>query len=138
MPTRRGITLLELLPLPAGAESLVPDEIASQLNLLTVLNYQSMTTESAFVHTGTAQAMLDALNVNTRGYVFRAPGITDGLNFRLVVARPNPLAPNSTTVESVGQQWQLDLFLDPEELQLPFRAGALSTNQEGLVTVHPD
>ncbi|WP_047492246.1 hypothetical protein [Terriglobus sp. TAA 43] len=138
MPMRRGITLLELLPLPAGAESLVPDEIASQLNLLTVLDYRSMTTATAFVHTGTAQAMLDALNVNTRGYVFRAPGITDGLKFRLAVARPNPLAANSTTIESVGQQWQLDLFLDPVELQLPFRAGDLFTNEEGLVTVQPD
>jgi hypothetical protein len=138
MPTRRGITLLELLPVPAGAESLVPDEISSQLNLLTLLDYRSMTTEAAFVHTGTAQAMLDALNVNTRGYVFRAPGITDGLKFRLAVARPNPLAATSTTVESVGQQWQLDLFLDPVELQLPFRAGDLFTNEEGLVTVQPD
>ena len=138
MPPRRGITLLELLPLPAGAESLVPDEIASQLSLLTVLDYRSTTTDTAFLHTGTAQAMLDALNVNTRGYVFRAPGVTDGLKFRLAIARPDPLTSSDTAVESVGQQWQLDLFLEPVELQLPFKAGDLFTNEEGLVTVQPD
>ncbi|MGH9887998.1 MAG: hypothetical protein ACREBE_20870, partial [bacterium] len=130
MTVRRGITLLEMLPLPAGAEALVPETVASQLGLLCVLGHQSMTTERAFVHTGVAQAMMDALQVSTTNWGVRAPGLTSGLRFRLAVARE--ALPAAPALEAVGQRWQLDLFLSPVEVLLPFRAAREVTNAEGL------
>jgi len=136
MTVRRGITLLEMLPLPAGAEALVPETVASQLGLLCVLGHQSMTTEQAYVHTGMAQAMMDALQVSTTNWGVRAPGLTSGLRFRLAVARETlPAAP---ALEAVGRRWQLDLFLSPVEVLLPFRAAREVTNAEGLTVLEAD
>ena len=74
MPTRRALSLLDLVGAPGGAQALIPDRIASKLEGLGVIDYSSTTSDGAYIHHGTIQALADALPSLDEGWIVRAPG----------------------------------------------------------------
>src|SRR6185436_6689252 len=123
MTRRRGISLLELLPIPAGAATLVPNELAEKLNLLSVLQHRSTTSDSVFMHYGTVQSISDDfdLGLENNRYV-EFPGITTGLPFRILIERRAVAA--GEEVEQVGVRWKIDLYGENLRLRVPFFNGA--------------
>jgi hypothetical protein len=98
---------------------MVPEELADLLGILTVLDHRSTTSDAAYIHYGTLQAPLDALNVDMRDWVVQAPGITTGLPFRLVVERIAEDASQNQNLEPVGPRWRIDIYIDDLRVVFP-------------------
>lgn len=130
MPSRRALSLLDLVGLPGGAQALVPDAIAAKLEGLGVLDYSSTMSEGAYIHYGTIQALEDALPQLDQGWFVRAPGVTSGIPFQVTIKRAVP----STTqnIEPAPLLYLIDLFIDRVEIELPFLRPAKLIERSGV------
>ena len=130
MPSRRALSLFDLLGLPGGAQALVPDNIASKLEGLGVLDYSSTISDGAYIHYGTIQALGDALPQLNEGWVVRAPGLTSGIPFQVTIKRTRPSA--SQNIEPAPLVYLIDLFIDRVEIELPFLRPARLVERSGV------
>ncbi len=130
MPSRRALSLLDLVGLPGGAQALVPDDIAAKLEGLGVLDYSSTTSEGAYIHYGTIQALEDALPQLNQGWIVRAPGLTSGIPFQVTIKRAQPSA--TQNIEPAPLAYHIDLFIDRVEIELPFLRPAKLIERSGV------
>src|SRR5690349_19705003 len=130
MPSRRALSLLDLVGLPGGAQALVPDDIAAKLEGLGVLDYSSTTSEGAYIHYGTIQALEAALPQLNQGWIVRAPGLTSGIPFQVTIKRARPSA--TQNIEPAPLAYHIDLFIDRVEIELPFLRPAKLIERSGV------
>ncbi len=116
MSTRRGIGIPDLLPQTSGPALQVPDGIVEQLGVLTILDHRSTTSADFFLHEGTLQSAADALDMDTANWPIRIPGLTQGLPFRLAIARSQAAA---GAEEPVPLLWTLDIEVWNVEVLIP-------------------
>lgn len=140
MSVRKGISILDLLPMTTGPAVGVPDGIVEQIGVLTILDHHSTTSPGFYLHEGTLQSLADALNLNTANWAMRIPGLTHGLPFRMAVQRPGlaPLGglPAGTTLlqEDVPAQWTIDIQIRDVEILLPGIRAAQPVGGDGLAS----
>lgn len=115
---KRGITLMDLF-LPAGAQALIPDAVASQLSRMVVIDHRSVTTPETFVHTGLIQSIADSGLPALNNWPVEAPGLNRGLKFQLTFVRDRraPADP-ARALEPAALSFQLDLFLERVAIKL--------------------
>ncbi|HEY5923702.1 MAG TPA: hypothetical protein VIV11_18600, partial [Kofleriaceae bacterium] len=118
MLTRRSLSLLDLVGAPGGAQALIPDNVSSKLEGLGVLDYSSTTSDGAYIHYGTIQALEDALPNLDQGWIVRAPGLTSGIPFQATIKRNAPST--GQNIEPAPELYLIDLFIDRVEIELPF------------------
>lgn len=116
MAARRGINLLDILNLPGAANTLIPDSLASQLENFSVIDYRTTSSDSAFVHYGTVQALSDSLDLPAlRSWPVQIPGIHSGIPFQLTFQR----VAVTESLEPAADRFNLDLFLDRVSITVP-------------------
>ncbi len=120
--SRRGISLLDLFNLPPGAQALLPDQIAAQLEGLAVLDHRASVSPDAFIHHGMLQSIGEGFALpGLRDWLLEIPGINTGVPFQLVFTRAvRTTAPATGEVlEPAPDTFQLDLFLDLFAIRIP-------------------
>jgi hypothetical protein len=130
MPTRRALSLLDLVGSPGGAQALIPDNVAAKLEGLGVIDYSSTTSDAAYIHHGTIQALADALPSLDEGWLVRAPGLTTGIPFQATIKRTQPSAIEN--IEPAPSLYLIDLFIDRVEIELPFLRPAKLVERSGV------
>lgn len=130
MPSRRALSLLDLVGSPGGAQALIPDNVASKLEGLGVIDYSSTTSDGAYIHHGTIQALADALPSLDEGWLVRAPGLTTGIPFQATIKRAQPSA--TENIEPAPLLYLIDLFIDRVEIELPFLRPAKLVDRSGV------
>lgn len=80
MVKRRGISVLDLVSfVPAGAQALIPDDVAGLLESFAVLDHHPITSDDAYVHFGTVQSpTIDLLRITGSSRPAEAPDLTVG------------------------------------------------------------
>ena len=117
---KRGISVLDLLGpaigAPSAAQALIPADIASFLEKLSVIEHTSTSSTGAHVHYGTLQSAKDVLGLpGLDDFIVESSALTEGLPFQLTVTRaaiPAPAAVGGFTIEAGATAFQLDLFFD--------------------------
>lgn len=130
MPSRRALSLLDLVGSPGGAQSLIPDKVAAKLEGLGVIDYSSTTSDGAYIHHGTIQALADALPSLDEGWIVRAPGLTKGIPFQATTKRTSR-SPGQN-IEPAPLFYLIDLFIDRVEIELPFLRPAKLIERSGV------
>ena len=139
MAAPRGISLLDLLPVPGGSQALLPAEVAGPLERLAVVEHHSSEQAWAFVHHGRVTALSDVADLPALGsFPLKVPGLNAGVPFTLTLWRPavGTAAADETVMEGEPVGFVLDLLLDDVRLELPGLQGARVIN-EGLGTGRP-
>ncbi|WNG58795.1 hypothetical protein F0U59_31730 [Archangium gephyra] len=127
MSVRRGLNLLDLLPMTTGLASAVPDGILEQVAVLNIVDHRSTTSPGFYLHEGTLQSVADQFDLNTANWALSVPGVSTGLPFRLAVTRAALFPSTSTGVPAAGDfiqedipvQWALDIEVNPIVVIIP-------------------
>ncbi len=61
MSVRRGMNILDLLPLTTGLASAVPDGILEQIAVLNIVDHRSTSSPGFYLHEGTLQSVADRM-----------------------------------------------------------------------------
>lgn len=117
MSTRRGISILDLLPQTTGVAIQIPDGIVEKIGVLTVLDHRCTTSTDFHLHEGSLQSLADALDIDTARWFLRIPGLTHGLPFRMAVART--AASSNAAQEGAPGVWVLDIEVRDVEVVIP-------------------
>ena len=118
MPTLLGINLFELLGTPPGTFKVLPPEITSFINLLTVVPQDAGESSGRIVHTGIVTSALSGDELDFRVAVLRIPALRGGLPFRFFVNRI-PVAPGQH-IEGQSGDWILQIDVPEVSILLPF------------------
>lgn len=132
--SRRGISLLDLFNLPPGSQALLPDNIATSLEALAVIDYRSTTSPDTYIHHGMLQSLGEGFALpGLRDWTIEIPGINTGIPFQLVFTRKARSAPATTgeALELPPDTFQLDLFLDRFAITIPGLQPALVEETPG-------
>lgn len=118
---KRGISLLDLLPLPPGTQMLVPTAIADAFEKLSVLDHRSLSTDAFHVHHGTVRAVSDMGLPALNNWPLEAPLLNQGVRFQMVRQRvqPPPGALPGSYLEPASTTFHVDLFLDKVAITIP-------------------
>ncbi len=133
---RLGVSLLDLFDLPPDAQTLLPQEMAAQLELLTVIDYSSSTSDNAFVYNGVFQSLGDSFALTgLRDWLVELPGLHTGIPFQLIIRRRSVENP---TIESPfdlpPDDFQLDMVLDRVAIKVPGLKPAIVQETPGAPT----
>src|SRR5262249_34696684 len=123
-----------LLPQTTDLAGFLPDDIVEQIGVLTVLEHRSTVSPDFFLHQGTLQSLADALNLDTRDWVVRIPGLTHGLPFRLALQRVAPAGAGAQ--EGAPALWTLDIQVWDVEVLVPGVRAARQEGGTGLTPLH--
>ncbi|HEY7376037.1 MAG TPA: hypothetical protein VIF57_28005 [Polyangia bacterium] len=134
MSSRRGTSLLDLLPQTTNLAGALPDSIVDRIGVLTILDHRALESDDAFFHHGTLQDPADALGFDTRHWALRIPGLTTGLPFRLVVQRGQ--AGSGTSQEGSYVGWVLDILVEDAEVDIPGLRQAELAGGQGTNALH--
>ncbi len=136
MEPQRGISIMDLIGwAPPGAQALLPDDVASFLENLAILDYHSMTNDEAFIHFGTVQAgsiTLPRITGSTRPV--KAPDLTKGVYFRLLFSRGE--RDTDQNVEPAPNGFVLDLICDPVAMEFDSFTPARFAPASGTTPAH--
>jgi hypothetical protein len=135
----RGISLLDLLPLPAGAQALLPAQVAEPLERLAVVEHHTSEQDWAFVHRGLVTPLSDVADLPALGsFPLKVPGLNTGVPFTLTLWRPAVATAGAgdTAIEGEPVGFVLDLLLDDIRLEIPGLQGARVLG-DGLGTGRP-
>lgn len=132
--SRRGISLLDLLTLPPGAQSLLPDDLASQLEKFAVVDIRSTTSPAAIFHYGTVQSVADVGLPALRNWPAEIPGLNTGIPFQLSLLRTPPGAGQNLEPGPAG--FRLDLFLQRVSIIVPGLRPATRVPASGVTPSH--
>src|SRR6202047_2476535 len=135
MSVRLGISVLDLLPQTSALALQVPDDIAEQIVVLTIVDHRATTSADFVLHEGTLQSVADALGINPASWAIQIPGLTEGLPFRLVIQRGTITAGQ----EAAPALWTLDIEVSDVEVQIPGVRAAQPTGGTGVtpLTLQP-
>lgn len=136
MAVRRGISILDVLPITTGPAIQAPDPIVEAIGVLTILDHSSTSSPAYHLHEGVLQSILDTLNINTQNWPLRVPGLTHGLPFRLAVARTAAAGANQ---EAPPAAWVLDIEVRNVEVMIPGLRAATKAGGSGAtpLTLQP-
>lgn len=119
----RGISLLDLLPLPGGAQAVLPAEVAGPLENLAIVEHRSSTQPWAYVHHGRVTSFADVAELpGMASWPVKVPGLNVGVPFVLTLWRPAagvPASPADTALEGEPVGFVLDLLLDDVRIEVP-------------------
>src|SRR5438067_10782239 len=109
---RRGISILDLLApvVGHGSQNLVPADMATALENLSVVEHRSTTSTGAHMHYGTLQSAQELGVPGMDKWVIKGSGLTEGLPFQLSLTRA--ATPTLPALEATPTAWQLDLFFE--------------------------
>ena len=128
----RGISLLDLAPLPAGAQALIPEALAAHLENLAVVNHSSTSSATAHIHSGVVQPISDLGFPALRDWPVEVPGLNTGLPFRLVRMRTEQSA--GQNLEPAAAGLFLDLVVERIAITVPgLRPATLIPSAPGIV-----
>ena len=128
----RGISLLDLAPLPPGATALIPDALATHLENLAVVSHTSTSSATAHIHSGVVQPISDLGFPALRDWPVEVPGLNTGLPFRLTRLRSAPSA--GQNLEPAATGLFLDLVVDRIAITVPgLRPATLIPSAPGIV-----
>jgi hypothetical protein len=135
MTVRRGINILDLLPLTTGLASSIPDGIVEQIAPLNVLDHRSTISPAFYLHEGRLQSLADQFDLNTANWALSVPGVATGLPFRLAVTRPAPTTTaGAFNGEAVPALWSLDIDVNPVVLVIPWLNAATIVDNDPMRT----
>ncbi len=142
MSVRRGMNILDLLPMTTGLAPVVPDGILEQIALLNIVDHRSTASPGFYLHEGTLQSIADQFDLNTANWMLSVPGVATGLPFRLSVARPPAFpatsggvpAPGDFVQEDIPVQWALDIKVNPVSVVLPGLNAATINSSDPMKT----
>jgi hypothetical protein len=129
----RGISILDLLGSVPGA-SLIPDDVADQLENLAILDHSSTTSGGAYVHYGTVRSVADMGLPALQSWPVEVPGLNEGLPFQLTFTRASPTAGSS--LEAAPTEWRLDLLLNEVSIVIPDLKPAKPAGGSGVDALH--
>lgn len=116
MTGKLGISLLDLLDLPSFTNTLISDSLAAQLEAFSIIDHRSTTSDDAFIHYGTVQALSESLELpSLRNWPVQIPGVHNGIPFQLTRQRSDI----TNTLEPSAEAFNLDLFLDRISIVVP-------------------
>lgn len=119
----RGISLLDLLPLPGGAQAVLPAEVADPLENLAIVEHRSSTQAWAFVHHGRVTSFADVAELpGMTSWPVKVPGLNVGIPFVLTLWRPapgTPPTPADLAIEGGPVGFVLDILLDDVRIEVP-------------------
>lgn len=115
--------MLDLLPLPGGAQAVLPAEVAGPLENLAIVEHRSSTQPWAYVHHGKVTSFADVAELpGMASWPVNVPGLNVGVPFVLTLWRPAPGAPPTpadTAIEGEPVGFVLDLLLDDVRIEVP-------------------
>lgn len=137
MSSRLGIGILDLLPQTTALAPSIPDGVVETIGVLTVVDHRCTSSADFFLHEGVLQSAADALDLSTKDWPIHIPGLTQGLPFRLAVARN---AAPAGQQEPAPARWILDIEVTDLAVQIPRVRPALRSGGSGVtpLTLTPD
>lgn len=138
MTVRRGMSILDLLPMTTGLVSAVPDGILEQIAILNIVDHRSTVSPGFYLHEGTLQSVADQFDLNTANWLISVPGVSSGLPFRLAITRApapgTPVAGAPFIQEAAPGQWAIDIDVNPVTVVLPMLNAATIDSSDPLKT----
>ncbi|WP_426163647.1 hypothetical protein [Sandarakinorhabdus sp. DWP1-3-1] len=111
----RGISIVDLLGLPPGSTSLVPADIRAELAKLAVVDFTVITSDAAFIYSGTIRSLGEAFFSSSLNWPIELPMLNVGVPFQLVRRR----LPLVGDIEPAPDGFQLDLLLNRVAIAIP-------------------
>jgi len=136
MPNPRGVSLLDLLALPPGSQNLIPSDIRTELDKLSVLEYHSSTSPDAHIYFGTVRSLGDAFFASSLNWPIELPGLNVGVPFQLTRRRRPPDTGAGENLEPAPDNFQIDLFLDRVSIVVPGLRPAKFVDSSGITAAH--
>lgn len=137
MSVRRGMNILDLLPLTTGLASAVPDGILEQIAVLNIVDHRSTSSPGFYLHEGTLQSIADQFDLNTANWAVSIPGVSSGLPFRVAITRaaPFPATPAPDFYqENIPVLWTIDIEVNPIVVAVPGLNAATLIDAGGVKT----
>jgi hypothetical protein len=111
----RGISIIDLLGLPPGSTSLIPTDVRAELEKLAVSDFTVITSDAAFIYTGTIRSLGEAFFSSSLNWPIELPLLNAGVPFQLVRRR----LPLVGDIEPAPDGFQLDLLLNRVAIAIP-------------------
>ena len=111
----RGVSIIDLLGLPPGSTSLIPDDIRGELEKFAVSDFTVITSDAAFIYTGTIRSVGDAFFASSLNWPIELPLLNAGVPFQLTRRR----LPLVGDIEPAPDGFQLDLLLNRVAIAIP-------------------
>lgn len=142
MSVRRGMNILDLLPVTTGIASAVPDGILEQIAVLNIVDHRSTISPGFYLHEGTLQSVADQFDLNTTNWVVSIPGVSTGLPFRVAVSRAATFPatsggganPADFNQEDIPTTWAIDIEVNPVILVIPGLNAATINDSDPMKT----
>src|SRR5436190_6287417 len=130
----RGVSVVDLLGLPPGSISIIPPDIRAELAKLAVVDLTVITSDDAFIYSGTIRSLGEALFSSSLNWPIELPLLNVGVPFQLV--RPRlPLAAGAD-LEPAPEMFQLDLVLERVAIVVPGLQPAKGVASAGVTAAH--
>jgi hypothetical protein len=128
----RGISIIDLLGLPPGSTSLIPADVRTELEKLAVVDFTVITSDAAFIYSGTIRSLGDAFFASSLNWPIELPLLNVGVPFQLVRRR----LPLVADIEPAPDGFQLDLLLNRVAIRIPGLQPAKAIEGAGVTPAH--
>ena len=132
--TLRGIALVDLLGLPEGSLHLLPNDIRSELEKLSILDYRYTSSPEVHVYYGTVRSLGDAFFPSSLNWPIELPLVNAGVPFQLTRRRVAPTS--GQNLEPAADNFQVDLFLTHASITIPGLRPAKLVDSSGTTAAH--
>ncbi len=128
----RGISIVDLLGLPPGSTSLIPADIRAELAKLAVTDFTVITSDAAFIYSGTIRSLGEAFFSSSLNWPIELPLLNVGVPFQLVRRR----LPLVGDIEPAPDGFQLELLLNRVAIAIPGLQPAIAVPGAGVTAAH--
>ncbi|NWK95837.1 hypothetical protein DM806_09135 [Sphingobium lactosutens] len=129
-----GVSLFELIGLPPSSTSLVPPDIRRELEKLAVVDFSIITSDDAFIYTGTIRSLGETLFASSMNWPIELPLLNVGVPFQLVRKRLPVVA--GEDIEPAPDGFQIDLLLQRMAIVIPGLVPAKLVPSAGTTAAH--